>query len=121
MRAGTVLFSTTSFVVSLRRQFVEPRYRLPKGRLRRNLSRGAYADENGVSGSDSLASVGGIGDPSGLVGGRENLVEMMFVDRNAAGVELSDALAIDVRTHYLVSCFGKTSSGDESHVSTADN
>src|SRR6266704_692789 len=85
------------------------------------LRRSAHADEDGVSGADGFTDVGSIGNPSGLVGGRENLAEMMFVDRNAASVELSDALAIDVRTHYLVSCFGKTSSGDEPHVSTADN
>jgi len=55
------------------------------------------------------------------VSGRENLVEMMFIDRNAAGIEFGDALAIDVRADYLVTCFGKTSSGDQADVSTTDD
>src|SRR5437667_418562 len=45
----------------------------------------------------------------------------MFVDWDAAGVELCDALAIDVGANYFVSCFGKTSPGNETHVTTTDN
>jgi len=55
------------------------------------------------------------------VGGGENLVEMMLVDRNAAGVELGDALAIDVRANYLVPSFCETCPGDETHIPTTDD
>jgi hypothetical protein len=55
------------------------------------------------------------------VRGRQNLVEMMFVDRNAAGIELGDAFAIDVGANYFMASFGKASSGHETHVPTTDN
>ena len=45
----------------------------------------------------------------------------MLVDWYTTGVELCDALAIDVRANYFVSCFGKTSPGNETHVTTTDN
>lgn len=87
----------------------------------RILWRSAHADEDGVSRADGFSGVSGIRNPSGFVDGRENLVEMMFVDRNAAGIELGNALAIDVRADYLVTCLGKASSGDQTDVSTPDD
>ena len=45
----------------------------------------------------------------------------MLVDWYTTGVELCDALAIDVGADYLVSCFGKTSPSDKTHVTTTDN
>jgi len=81
----------------------------------------ADTDEDGVPSTDGFTCVGGIGNFSSLVGGRENLIEVMFVDRHSAGVELCDTLAIDIRANYLVSCFGKTSSGHETHVTTTDD
>src|ERR1700674_2855671 len=85
------------------------------------LRRGSHTDEDGVPGADGFTGVGGIGDPSSFVGRSENLVEVMLVDGDAAGIELGDALAIDVRANYLVSCVGEASSGDETHVPTSDN
>ena len=76
------------------------------------LRRGAHTDKDGVSGADGFTGIGGIADPSRLVSGGENLVEMMLVDRNAAGVELGDALAIDVRANYLVPRLGETCPSD---------
>ncbi len=38
-----------------------------------------------------------------------------------AGIELGDALLIDVRANYLVSGLGKTSSGDETYVPATDD
>jgi len=61
----------------------------------------------GVSGADGFTGVGGIGDSSGFVRGRENLIEVLLVDRDAAGIELGDALAIDVRANYLVPRLGE--------------
>jgi hypothetical protein len=46
---------------------------------------------------------------------------MMLGDRNAAGIELRDALAIDVRANYVVSCFGETRPGNQTYVSTAND
>jgi len=46
---------------------------------------------------------------------------VMLVDRDAAGIELGDALAIDVRANDLVSGFGEASSGDETYVPTTDD
>ncbi len=83
--------------------------------------RSAHADEDGVSGANSFAGVSGIGNFSGFVGGGENLVEMMLVYRNAAGIELGDALAVDVRANDIVSGLGKASSGDETNVPTTDD
>src|SRR2546430_9774363 len=76
------------------------------------LRRSADTDEDGVSSANGFTSVSGIGNFSGFVGRRENLIKMMFVDWDAAGVELGDALAIDVRANYFVSRFGKTGPGD---------
>ncbi len=85
------------------------------------LRRSAHADEDGVTGADGFTDVGGIRDAAGFVGGRKHLAEVMLVDRDAAGVKLGDALAINVRADYFVPCLGKTSSGDETHVSTTDD
>ncbi len=84
------------------------------------LRRSSHTDEDGVSGADGFTGVGGIGDPSGFVGGRKNLIEMMFVDWDAAGIELGDTLAIDVRTNHVVPRLGETCAGDETHVPTAN-
>jgi hypothetical protein len=46
---------------------------------------------------------------------------MMLVDRDAAGIELGDALAVDVRANYLVTCLGKASTGHQTDVSTTDD
>jgi hypothetical protein len=46
---------------------------------------------------------------------------MMLVDRDATGIELRDALAIDVRANYVVSRFGETRPGNQTHVSTAND
>ena len=85
------------------------------------LRRGTHTDEDGVCGADGFTGVGRVGDLSCFPGGGENLVEVMLVDRDAAGFELGDALAIDVRANYLVSGFGEASSGDETHVPTTDD
>ena len=45
----------------------------------------------------------------------------MLVNRNAAGIELGDALPIDVRANYVVSGLGKTSSGDQTYVPATDD
>jgi len=46
------------------------------------------------------------------VRGRENLIEVLLVDRDAAGIELGDALAINVRANYLVPRLGETCPSD---------
>lgn len=83
--------------------------------------RRAYTDEDGVTGADGFAGVSGIGDASGFVGGSENLVEMMLVNGDAAGVELGDALAIDVRANDFMTGLGETRTGDETHIPTSDD
>ena len=81
----------------------------------------ANADEDGVTSADGFAGVGGIGDFSFLVGGGENLIEMMLVYRNAAGIELGDALAVNIRADDIVAGLGKASSGDQTNVPTTDD
>jgi hypothetical protein len=49
------------------------------------------------------------------------LAEVLLVDGDAAGIELGDTLAIDVRANNFVSRLGETSSGDESYVPTTDD
>ena len=83
--------------------------------------RGSHTDEDGISGADGFTGVGGVGDLSRLPSGCEDLLKVMLVNRNAAGIELGDALPIDVRANYLVSGLGKTSSGDETYVPATDD
>ena len=53
--------------------------------------------------------------------GRQDPIEMMFVDRDAACIQLGDALAIDIRANHVVPRLGETSPGDETHVPTTDD
>ncbi len=85
------------------------------------LGRSAYTDEDGVPSANGFTGVGGIGNFSGFAGGSEDLIKVMFVDWNATSIQLGDTVAINVRANYFVSCFGKTSPGDETHVATTDN
>ena len=85
------------------------------------LRRSADTNEDGVSGTDGFTGFGGIGNLSSFVSGREDLVEVMFVDRNATGIQLGNAFTIDVRANYFVSRLGKTSPGDKTHITATDD
>jgi len=41
-------------------------------------------------------------------------------DRDAAALQMSDALFIDIRADYIVPRFGETRTGDKSNVATTD-
>ena len=82
---------------------------------------GSHTDEDGIAGADGFAGVGRVGDLSRLPSRCEDLVKVMLVNRNAAGIELGDALPIDVRANYVVSGLGKTSSGDQTYVPATDD
>lgn len=74
--------------------------------------RRADADKDGVAGANRFAAIGGVGDFSGGSSGFKNLTEMQLVDGNAAGVELGDALAIDIRADDLMARFRKAGTRD---------
>jgi hypothetical protein len=46
---------------------------------------------------------------------------VLLVDGDAAGIEFSDAIAVNIRANHLVSGFGETSSGDQADVATSNN
>src|SRR5712691_661207 len=85
------------------------------------LRRGSDANENGITRPDGLAGIGSIGNPSSFASGHENLVEVLFVDGDASGVELGDALAVNVRANHFVARFGETGSRDQPYVSTTND
>ena len=45
---------------------------------------------------------------------------MLFVNGNNAGIQLGDALGIDVRANYLVSRFREARSSHQSYITTPD-
>ena len=45
---------------------------------------------------------------------------MLFVDGNNAGIQLGDALAIDVRANYVVSRFREARGSHQSYITTPD-
>jgi hypothetical protein len=92
-----------------------------KVRLAGILRRGSDANENGITRSDGLAGIGSIGNPSSFASGHENLVEVLFVDGDVTGVELGDALAVNVRAYHFVARFGETRSRDQPYVSTTND
>ena len=81
----------------------------------------AHANEDSFSGANSFASVCRVGDVPRLACGSQNLFEMFFINGHATVLELSNAVAINVRANDLVPRLGQAGSGDESDVSTSND
>src|SRR5437763_1407367 len=100
-----------------------PRYVIYGGKIRLAglLRRSSYANEDGFARANGFAGDGSVGNAPCLACGSENFFEVLFVDWYAAGLELGDAIAINVRADDFMSGLRQAGSGNKSDVSTSDD
>src|SRR2546429_3066375 len=71
--------------------------------------------------ANGFARIGGVGNAPRFTRGSENLFQVLFVNGHAAGLELGDAVAINVRADDFVPGLGKAGSRDQSDVPTSND
>src|SRR5215831_13444197 len=79
------------------------------------------ADKDRLPGANGFTGIGGVRNAPGFACGNEDFFEMLFVNRHAAGIELGDALGVNVCADDFVACLSEASPGDQSNVSTSDD
>lgn len=82
--------------------------------------RRAYTDENRFGRSNGFAGIASKREAASFASGVENLIEMPLVDWNTAGIELRDAVGIDVRAEHFMSGLGQARACDQTDVSAAN-
>src|SRR5271168_430053 len=78
-------------------------------------------DKDGISGANGFADIRGIRNLAGLPRGRQNLAQVLLVDRHAASIELRNAVGVYVRAHHFVASLRQARSSNESYVSTTND
>ena len=80
--------------------------------------RRAHADEDSFGAANRLSGVVRVGDLAARARGGENFAEIALVDRYAAGLEVGDALFVDIGADDIVPGLGQTCSGHQANVAT---
>ena len=122
VRAGTVLFSMTSFG---RTRFGGdlPSDVVDGGEIGFAVffGRRADANENRVALAEGFAGVGGVRNFAGFARRFQHLIQVMLVDRNFAGIEFRDPIRINVRANNVVACLSQAGAGDQAYVTTTND
>src|ERR1700719_4637540 len=80
----------------------------------------ADTNKNRISCANGFSGVASIRNAPCFARGCQDSIEMLFVNGNNAGIQLGDALGIDVHANYLVSRFREARSSNQSHITTPD-
>ncbi len=99
------------------------RHVVDSGKIRAAIGprRSTHADKDGFAEANRFAGVGSVGNFPAIARGNQNLVQVVLVDGNLAGLQLRDARSVDVRADHFMAGFRQARARNQTHITATDH